>query len=321
MKSMPGPSRPPASSKPGTSGGMKCVGMSPITSPPRVRRIASRSKPATTARRTSTLSNGLIVVFIATQRPPPFGTSVELLLRLREHLLEDLGLRREVAVDHALALEDLARRHRGVVVALRHVDLVEVRGLEVEALVPVRVADEVDPASGLVADRLARRVVLDHVRARRDLVLAVRRTEFSLSNLRRVLLRHRGRERQGERAGDDAAGALGEVEDDRLVVRRLDAGDLRARLGADLRALEVTEVRAGVAVVDRVEEAALDRVLDVLRGDLAVDGRRELDARLDLDRDGLAVLGDLRIGLGEVRNRVDGVLGLVAVERPSASPR
>ena len=55
---------------------MKWVGMSPISWPPRVRRIASRSKPAITARRTLTSSNGLIVVFIATQRPPPFGTSV-----------------------------------------------------------------------------------------------------------------------------------------------------------------------------------------------------------------------------------------------------
>jgi hypothetical protein len=104
------------------------------------------------------------------------------------------------------------------------------------------------------------------------------------------------------------------VELDRRVVGRLDPRDRRARLDADLGALDVAEVGARVAVVDRVEEAALDRVLDVLRSDLAVHGRRELDAGLDLHRDGLAVLGDLRSGLGQVGNRVDPVIRLVAVE-------
>ena len=42
------------------------VGMSPSSSPPRTRRSASRSKPATTALRTLTSSNGVIVVFIDT---------------------------------------------------------------------------------------------------------------------------------------------------------------------------------------------------------------------------------------------------------------
>jgi hypothetical protein len=54
---------------------MKCVGRAPLTLPPYVSRMASRSKPAITARRTSTSSNGGIVVFIATQRAPPLGTS------------------------------------------------------------------------------------------------------------------------------------------------------------------------------------------------------------------------------------------------------
>src|SRR4029450_12156608 len=45
--------------------------------------------------------------------------------------------------------------------------------------------------------------------------------------------------------------------------------DLRARLGAALRALEVAEVGARVAVLHGVEEAALDRVLDVLGRHLA----------------------------------------------------
>ena len=42
------------------------VGMSPTSSPPRTSRIASRLKPATTARRTLMSSNGLTVVFIDT---------------------------------------------------------------------------------------------------------------------------------------------------------------------------------------------------------------------------------------------------------------
>ena len=42
------------------------VGMSPISSPPRTRRSASRLKPATTALRTLTSSNGLTVLFIDT---------------------------------------------------------------------------------------------------------------------------------------------------------------------------------------------------------------------------------------------------------------
>ena len=40
-------------------------------------------------------------------------------------------------------------------------------------------------------------------------------------------------------------------------------------------------------------ERALERVLDVLRLDLAVDRRAELDALLELHRDGLLVVGDL----------------------------
>ena len=118
----------------------------------------------------------------------------DLVLLALDDLRQHRGRRREVAGQHALALEDLARRDRGVVVALRHLDLVHVRRLVVGRLVPVRVADEVDAAAGLVADRLARRVVLDHVRAGRDLVLAVHRRVL-LVELRRVLLRHRRAQR------------------------------------------------------------------------------------------------------------------------------
>ena len=44
--------------------------MSPTNLPPRVSSSALRSMPATTALRTLMSSNGLIVVFIETQRPP-----------------------------------------------------------------------------------------------------------------------------------------------------------------------------------------------------------------------------------------------------------
>ena len=54
---------PPACSNPGMPGGRKCVAMSPMNSPPRAARAASRSKPAMTALRTLMLSNGLFVVF------------------------------------------------------------------------------------------------------------------------------------------------------------------------------------------------------------------------------------------------------------------
>ena len=58
MKSAPVPSSPPASSKPGWPGGMKCVGMSPVIGPPNACRSAFLSITALSARRTSGLSNG-----------------------------------------------------------------------------------------------------------------------------------------------------------------------------------------------------------------------------------------------------------------------
>ena len=77
-----------------------------------VRRIALRSKPAMTALRTLMSSNGLIVLFSAIQRPPTPG-QLELVLLVVPRLLEVLRQRREVAVDHALAVEDAARGDAG----------------------------------------------------------------------------------------------------------------------------------------------------------------------------------------------------------------
>src|SRR5215213_1382700 len=51
---------PPASSNPGSSGGIWCCMIGPITGPPRVRRSALRSMPAMTALRTLMSSNGLV---------------------------------------------------------------------------------------------------------------------------------------------------------------------------------------------------------------------------------------------------------------------
>jgi hypothetical protein len=50
-------------------------------------------------------------------------------------------------------------------------------------------------------------------------------------------------------------------------------------------------------------------------GDLAVHRRREAHAVADLHGDGLAVLGHLRVGLGEVRHRRLAVVGLPRVQR------
>ena len=62
-KSKPGPSSPPASSKPAIPGGRKCVAVVPSVGPPRVCRRAFLSITALIARRTFTLSSGFTVVF------------------------------------------------------------------------------------------------------------------------------------------------------------------------------------------------------------------------------------------------------------------
>ena len=168
--------------------------------------------------------------------------------------------------------------------------------------------------AGHVAGRLAVRVGLDHVRAGVDRgLLAVGRGGLRVVLLRE-LLRDRDRDRHPEGARGGRAGALREVQDERVLVRRLDAGDLLivARLLRD--ALDVAQVDAGVAVGDVGREGALERVLDVLRLDLAADGLGEHDPVLELDRDGLAVRADLRLALGEVRHGLRGVLRRVRVQ-------
>ncbi len=116
--------------------------------------------------------------------------------------------------------------------------------------------------------------------------------------LLRVLLRDRGADRQRHRLRDGRPGRLVQLEDDRLVVGRLDAADLgghrRVLLGGRLGLLEArerVEVDALIAVRHPRQEPALDRVLDVGRGHRPVDAgtaaeRRAVpDPGLDLEGD------------------------------------
>ena len=80
------------------------------------------------------------------------------------------------------------------------------------------------------------------------------------------------------------------------------------------------EVHAEVAVGDRRVERALEGVLHVGRRDLLAVDRRLLDGPvldplLDLDGDGLVVGGHGRRAIGEVRDGLRRVLGLVVVQR------
>ena len=316
MKSAPVPSSPPASSKPGWPGGMKCVGMSPVIGPPNAWRSASLSIAA--------LSASPHVGVVERRPVGPERDVAEaagrrrqlhqvLLVALRD-ALEDRRRQLEVAGHLRLALEDLARGDVGVV-ALLDRDRVDVGGLVVGRRVPVRVAHELDLGARRVAGELARLVVLDHVRTGRDLVVAVRGRLLAVELLR-VLLRHRRRGRHRQRGGDDGAARGVELEDDRLVVGRLDARDLvRLAVLERLQARQGSHVGAHVRPCDLRGEAALEPVLDVGRGDLAVDRRAELHAGADLHRDGLAVLGDLRRTLRQIGLEVARVVGLVRVER------
>src|SRR6476646_6672699 len=175
-----------------------------------------------------------------------------------------------------------------------YLDRILVRRAVGRALVPVGVAHDRDRLARDVAGQLARGVVLDHVGPDERHVLVVRRRVLGVERLG-VLLRHRDRQRQRHRADERARTRRRELEDQRLVVGRLDAGDRRHALGIGLRgcALDGAEVQRGVRARDMPREAALDRVLDVLGRDLAVHRRRVLHALLDVDRDGLAVRRDL----------------------------
>ena len=140
--------------------------------------------------------------------------------------------------------------------------------------------------------------------------------------LLRVLLRHGRRGGHRERGGHDGAARGVELEDDRLVVRGLDPRDLlRVAVLERLQALRGCPCRRRRTDRRPGQEAALEPVLDVGRGDLAVDRRAELHAGADLHRDRHAVLGDLRRPLGEVGLQVARVVGLDTSRAGAASRR
>src|SRR5215218_9052377 len=111
-------------------------------------------------------------------------------------------------------------------------------------------------------------------------------------------------DRRGGRHADpvqEAAGRLLEVEDDRLVVGRLDARDLLVgRLGLAVHALDDAVVPEAVLGDQGGGVDPLEGVGDVLGGDVAVQRRRPLDARLQLEGVLQAVRGDLWGGRGQV---------------------
>src|SRR5207248_4165071 len=110
-----------------------------------------------------------------------------LLARVGRDRLQLGRRRREVAVRVGLAAEDLLRRD-GRVEPLPEDDLVGVRRTPARLGVPVRVADEHDLPARRVPGDLSRGVVLDHVWARRNFVVAVRRA-LALVELPGVLRR------------------------------------------------------------------------------------------------------------------------------------
>ena len=192
----------------------------------------------------------------------------------------------------------------------------DVGGAEVGLRVPVRVAHQLDAAVGDPADRLALGVVLDHVRAAGHLELRVGGRVLGVV-LPGVLARHGSGRGQDERRGRDAGGRALEVDLQRVVARRLDALDVLVGAGLLGLADDAVEVRRHVRVGDVLGERALERVLDVVRRDLAVDRRAELDAAADVDRDPLVAVGDLPRPGGQVgRRRLGRLVGLVRVQRP-----
>jgi hypothetical protein len=78
---------------------------------------------------------------------------------------------------------------------------------------------------------------------------------------------------------------------------------------------DVAEVEARVGRCHVRAERALEGVLDVLGGDLAIDRRGVADARLDPDRDRPAVGRHARRAVGEVGPRPGRVAGTVGVQR------
>ena len=196
-------------------------------------------------------------------------------LRLRE-----LRGRHESGQERVLAftgaLHDRLGGHRGVLSHLEH-DLVGARGAHrIGLLVPVGVAHEDGLLAGLV---------------RLDLVRAGGHRQLAVAGRRALAVGHGGE--RGER--DDprpVAERRVEVEDDGLVVRRLDGAELLAveRAVVVLRTLEQRLVVAQAAG-QRVGEGTLQPVLDVLGGDGRAVG--ELEPVLERVRPRLAVVARL----------------------------
>ena len=183
----------------------------------------------------------------------------------------------------------------------------------------VRVGSRVPLVVAHQREVLAEIVALELVRTGGDHVLLV---------LRAGVLGPRHRNGGGEHGEIvEATERLAEVEDDRLVVRRLDrlqAELVRSlvlvRAGVALEVEEVVEVRRPVRESGLVERA-LDAVLDVLRGD-----RRailELDVLPELVGPRLGAIAGLTQRLGEVGRELGAFIARPRLEhhqRPSVVP-
>ena len=268
---------PPACSNPGTPGGRKCVATVPTRLPPSASSTASRSKPA---------SDRLADVEVVerrdgrVQRRPAAAAGVDQLqLRrvLRHRLLEHRRRQHEVAREHVRALPGpCARpaRHRRCPAASRSG--------------PGRPGDSRSsrPSSGCGPGRSscpARSVPTMYG------PVATWWVPYSETFSRsKGSAYSRG---TGAASGStSAAASVPPVEPAQAGRRRCACPAsrspeiVRARRGAGPRALDVAEVGRRVRVVDRAEEATLDRVLDVRGDDLALDRRREAHAGAQLAR-------------------------------------
>ncbi len=178
---------------------------------------------------------------------------------------QERGRRRKVGgiSDQVVVCQDPACCRRRVD-ALVEDEPVQVGGAEVGGLVPVRVAHELDAPPGLVTGDLALRVVLDHVWAGRDEVLAVGGAlalvvlgcvpPSAPARMPAARAPARRRPRFRGKASSRRWTCLGSS----MPVISL-ASPFCVGLAAD----HVGPVKARIAVRDLWEEAALERVLDV----------------------------------------------------------
>ena len=201
------------------------------------------------------------------------GREEDLVAVVQVGLLDELG-RRRVGQHEASAGEHLAAGD-GRRAADSELDRVDVGRTSVARRGPVGVAHEAEAAARDVAgpEHGAGSVGGEHVGPGRDDVVAVGGGRLRVQRLR-ILRRDGRRQRQHRRLRDERGGRARELEDDRVVVRRLDAGDRAAArsVGAD----DVAVIRARVGARDVRVEAALDRVGDVSRRHLAVHRRTDL---------------------------------------------